>query len=68
MEDNWIILTPGSDSWIATYTGEHSVQIVALFGKASIPTAFTSRAHAQTVRAEIQRLNADCQVIIGGEN
>lgn len=55
---NRITLTLTNQGWNATYSGPKGLKIADLFGTSTIPTAFTAQASAETVRREIERLNA----------
>ena len=48
--------------WMADFGNDAA--ILSLFGTSIIPTAFTSRATASVVRAEISRLNPEHNVIV----
>ena len=56
---NSIILSLGRDSWLATFTGPHTANIVELFGVDTIPLPYTEQADADYVRSEIQASNPD---------
>jgi hypothetical protein len=64
MDTNRIILSKSAQSWIATFEGPHSQDIIRLFKTQSIPTAFTLQADANTVLAEIKRSNPGIEVVL----
>jgi hypothetical protein len=65
MDTNRIILTKSTQSWIATFKGPHSQDIIRLFKTESIPTAFTPQADSAMVLAEIKRSNPGIIVTLG---
>jgi len=65
---NKIILRRSDNCWTAEYLGEHRPEIVSLFGTAVLPTAFVARANLKVVRREIEKLNPECEVEIGGSD
>ena len=60
---NTITLYKASTGWVALYRGPHAKKIKRLFGTDTLPTAFTTRATADTVRQAIQALNPTATVI-----
>lgn len=62
--ENSIELSRGATSWNARYLGPHSQQIYSLFETDILPTPFTPSANAQTVLAEITRLNPAVRVVL----
>lgn len=51
-------------SWMShqTINGKPDPQLVALFGTATLPTAFTAMAEASRVMVELQLLNPDAEI------
>lgn len=47
--------------WVARFSDP---QVEALFGTDTLPTAFTGKADAERVVAEVRRLNPDCHVFV----
>ena len=60
MKEIRLFTTP--KGWMADFGNDAA--ILSLFGTSIIPTAFTSRATASVVRAEISRLNPEHNVIV----
>ena len=60
MKEIRLFTTP--KGWMADFGND--AEILSVFGTSIIPTAFTSRATASVVRAEIARLNPECNVIV----
>lgn len=60
MKEIRLFTTP--KGWMADFGNDAA--ILFLFGTSIIPTAFTSRATASVVHAEISRLNPECNVIV----
>lgn len=58
-----IILYTKGESWIAQFPADSDV--AQIMGARDIPTAFTARAAAEKVRAEIERLNPGYIVQVG---
>ncbi len=48
----------------ARWSGSEAPRIRRLFGTATIPTAYTSKARADDVVAAITRLNPECNVVL----
>ena len=60
MKEIRLFTTP--KGWMADFGND--AEILSVFGTSIIPTAFTSRATAAVVHAEISRLNPECSVIV----
>jgi hypothetical protein len=60
---NTIRLHVAAGAWHATYSGPHAAEIVALFGSATIPTAFTDRAPLATVREALRARNPGVTIV-----
>ena len=60
MKEVRLFTTP--KGWMADFGDD--AEILSVFGTSIIPTAFTSRATASVVHAEISRLNPECNVIV----
>ena len=60
MKEIRLFTTP--KGWMADFGND--AEILSVFGTSIIPTAFTSRATASVVRAEISRLNPEHNVIV----
>jgi hypothetical protein len=64
---NVIILSLAACGWVATYEGPYAATLQEAFGTATIPTPFTALTKAETVKAEIARLNPDVDVRVAGD-
>lgn len=53
-----------NQGWMANHIGDEEIR--SLFGTTIIPTAFTSKAQADTVQAKIAALNPDKNVVVIG--
>ncbi len=59
-----ITLRRGLDGWLATWSGDDAARVRGLMGSATVPTAFTAVACADSVLREIARLNPECRVVL----
>jgi hypothetical protein len=65
-ETNTLEITRGTATWWQVrYIGPHRAKIVGLLNTDTLPLPFTEEANAETVLAEVSRLNPDCRVYIG---
>ena len=60
-----ITLYKGSSVWLAHWQGDDAVEIKRLFGTDILPTAYDATTEAETVRAELARLNPDRMICLG---
>ena len=60
-----LILYRDGGSWMCEHVNDAHVR--SLFGATAIPTCFTDRATASVVRAEIERLNPEAQVLTASD-
>jgi hypothetical protein len=60
---NRILIHLGESGWLATYQGAHTRNVIELFGTATIPTAYTSRAPIGLVIAELRNKNPGVDVL-----
>lgn len=67
MSETTITIYPTPTGYNARWSGAETARIHRLFGTDTIPTAFTTRARADDVRAAIARLNPECDVVLAGE-
>lgn len=61
---NVITLTRTAECWLATWSGPHAKRVYQNFGTTTLPTAFTGRAAAETVRKAIATLNPESVVAV----
>ena len=59
-----ITLHKGNPVWLAHWQGDDAAEIKRLFGTDILPTAYDATTDAETVRAEVGRLNPDRMVCI----
>jgi len=62
-QDNGIQLVLQPSGWVAVYDGPHAAEVVRLFGRRAIPTAFGPSAPASVVFAEVSKRNPGVQVV-----
>ena len=59
-----ITLYKGAVTWLAHWQGDDAADIERLFGTDILPTAYDATTDAETVRAELARLNPDRMVCV----
>ena len=60
--DNGIQLVLQASGWVAVFDGPHAAEVVRLFGRRVIPTAFGPSAPLSLVMAEVKSRNPDAVV------
>jgi len=61
--ENRILLSFDGEIWFGTFVGPQAAEIQRLFGDVRIPTPFGPHASVAEVRAHLQKLNPDVEVV-----
>lgn len=63
-----ITLTRENGSWMATYSGNGSEDILALFGSFTVPTAYRSNCSSVMVQTAVSMRNPSAVVVVAGKD